>query len=117
MSKGALTLTKLKKKENRAGYLFASPWIFGLIVFGAFPFLASLYISFTSYDMIGFPRLIGFENYRILFTNDNLFWQSLGNTVYHVVIAIPLGIVCGVALALLLNNKIRGMSIYRTMFY
>ena len=112
-----ISIKKLKKQENLMGYLFASPWLFGLIVLGLFPILASLYISFTTYNMIAAPRWIGFENYRILLTNDNLFWKSLGNTVYHVVIAIPLGIVVGVSLALLLNNKIKGMSIYRTLFY
>jgi multiple sugar transport system permease protein len=113
----ATSITKLKKQENIIGYLFASPWLFGLIVLGAFPILASFYISFTTYDMIGVPKFIGFENYRILFTNDNIFWQSLGNTLYHVVIAIPLGLLVGIVLALLLNNKIKGMSIYRTLFY
>ncbi len=112
-----ISITKLKKQENLIGYLFASPWLFGLIVLGMFPILASLYISFTTYNMISLPRWVGFANYRILFTNDSLFWKSLGNTVYHVVIAIPLGIVVGVLLALLLNNKIKGMSVYRTMFY
>jgi len=112
-----ISIQKLKKRENLMGYLFASPWLLGLIVLGMFPIIASFYISFTNYDMISDPKFIGFRNYEILFTNDGLFWQSLGNTVYHVVIAIPLGIVVGVALALLLNNKIKGMSIYRTLFY
>jgi multiple sugar transport system permease protein len=112
-----ISIQKLKKQENLMGYLFASPWLLGLIVLGAFPIIASFYISFTNYDMISNPRFVGFANYQILFTNDNLFWQSLGNTVYHVAIAIPLGIVVGVCLALLLNNKIKGMSIYRTLFY
>ena len=112
-----ISIQKLKKRENLMGYLFASPWLLGLIVLGMFPIIASFYISFTNYDMISDPKFIGFRNYEILFTNDGLFWQSLGNTVYHVVIAIPLGIIVGVSLALLLNNKIKGMSIYRTLFY
>lgn len=112
-----ITISGLKKAENRAGYLFAGPWILGIIVFGAFPFLASLYLSFTNYNMLSTPDFIGFTNYRILFTNDSIFWVSLGNTVYHVLIAVPLGIVIGLLIALLLNNKIKGMSIYRTMFF
>lgn len=112
-----ISIKKLKKQENLMGYLFASPWLLGLIVLGAFPILASFYISFTNYDMISAPKFIGIANYRILFTNDALFWKSLGNTFYHVIIAIPLGIIVGVCLALLLNNKIKGMSIYRTLFY
>jgi multiple sugar transport system permease protein len=112
-----ITISGLKKAENRAGYLFAGPWILGIIVFGAFPFLASLYLSFTNYNMLSTPDFIGFTNYRILFTNDSIFWVSLGNTVYHVLIAVPLGIVIGLMIALLLNNKIKGMSVYRTMFF
>lgn len=111
------TIGELKKSENRMGYLFAGPWILGIILFGAFPFLASLYLSFTNYNMLSTPTFIGFTNYRILFFNDSIFWDSLSNTVYHVVIAVPLGIILGVLIALLLNNKVRGMSIYRTMFY
>ncbi|HOI85783.1 MAG TPA: sugar ABC transporter permease [Acholeplasmataceae bacterium] len=112
-----ISMQKLKRQENMMGYLFASPWLLGLIVLGLFPIIASFYISFTNYDMISSPNFVGFANYQILFTNDDLFWKSLGNTFYHVAIAIPLGIVVGVSLALLLNNKIKGMSIYRTLFY
>jgi multiple sugar transport system permease protein len=115
--KKRIGLNQLRRRENIAGYLFASPWLLGLIVLGAFPILASLFLSFTSYNMVAAPKFVGFENYRILFTNDDIFWKSLGNTVYHVLIAIPLGIIVGVALALLLNSKVKGMSIYRTLFY
>ena len=111
------TVTALKKRENRIGYLFVSPWLLGFILLGAFPILMSLYISFTNYNMLSAPAWIGIDNYRILLTNDDLFWKSLYNTFYHVAIAVPLGIVAGLSLALLLNNKIRGMSLYRTMFY
>ena len=111
------TVKMMKRRENIAGYLFASPWLFGLIVLGIFPILMSLYISFTNYDMISRMQWVGLENYRILLTNDNLFWKSLGNTVYHVVIAVPLGILVGLALAFLLNNKLKGISVFRTMFY
>jgi multiple sugar transport system permease protein len=113
----AMTISQRKKAENRAGYLFAGPWILGIIFFGAFPFLASLYLSFTNYNMLSTPNFIGLTNYRILFFNDSIFWLSLGNTVYHVLIAVPLGIVLGLLIALLLNNKIKGMSVYRTMFF
>lgn len=111
------TVKLMKRRENIAGYLFASPWLFGLIVLGIFPILMSLYISFTNYDMVSRMQWVGLENYRILLTNDNLFWKSLGNTVYHVVIAVPLGILVGLALAFLLNNKLKGISVFRTMFY
>jgi len=112
-----ITVRQMKKKENLAGHLFAFPWLFGLIVLGIFPIFMSLYISFTNYDMISPMEWIGFENYRILLTNDSLFWKSLGNTVYHVAIAVPLSIFVGLFLAFLLNNRVKGMSVYRTLFY
>ncbi|OQX93085.1 MAG: ABC transporter permease [Tenericutes bacterium 4572_104] len=111
------SIKQLRKQENLIGHLFASPWLLGITVLGAFPILASLYISFTTYDMIGTPKFIGLKNYIILFTNDEIFWQSLYNTFYHVLISVPLGLVVGISLALLLNNKIKGMSLYRTLFY
>jgi multiple sugar transport system permease protein len=110
-------INKLKKQENLIGYIFASPWLIGIIFLGGFPILASLYISFTNYDMVSAPTWIGLKNYTILFTNDSIFWKSLWNTFYHVMIAIPLGLLVGIILALLLNNKVKGMGIYRTLFY
>lgn len=110
-------LKGLRSEERRLGYLFASPWLIGLIVLGAFPILFSFYLSFTNYDMLSTPTWIGITNYRILLTNDSLFYKSLWNTLYHVIISVPLGIIVGVALALLLNSKIKGMGIYRTIYY
>ena len=63
-------LSRLERREELAGYAFASPWLIGFVVFMAFPILASLYMSFTSYNMITPPRWIGGANYRVLFTND-----------------------------------------------
>jgi len=111
------SINKLKKQENLIGYIFASPWLIGIIFLGGFPILASLYISFTNYDMVSAPTWIGLKNYTILFTNDSIFWKSLWNTFYHVMIAIPLGLLVGIILALLLNNKVKGMGVYRTLFY
>ncbi len=110
-------LKGLKSEEKRLGYMFASPWLIGLFVFGLFPLSMSLFLSFTRYDMVSSPVFVGVTNYRILLTNDNLFWKSLYNTIYHVVLSVPLGITVGVALALLLNSKVRGMGIYRTLYY
>jgi multiple sugar transport system permease protein len=76
----------------------------------------SLYYSFTSYSIFGQPKWIGLDNYRSLLDDPN-FWKSFFNTVYYMTFAIPLGIVVGLALALLLNMKVRGLSIYRTFFF
>lgn len=114
-NKGALK--GLRNEEKKLGYLFASPWLIGLIVLGAFPILFSLYLSFTNYDMLSTPDFIGITNYRILLTNDSLFYKALWNTLYHVILSVPLGIIAGIMLALLLNSKIKGMGVYRTIYY
>src|SRR5690242_7473174 len=98
------------------GLFFTSPAIIGLLVFVAYPILASLYYSFTSYSFFGDFKWIGLVNYADLFT-DNNWWMSLGNTVYILVFSVPLGILVALGLALLLNIKTRGQAIYRTIFY
>ncbi|ACZ42945.1 binding-protein-dependent transport systems inner membrane component [Thermobaculum terrenum ATCC BAA-798] len=98
------------------GLFFTSPAIIGLLWFTAYPLLASFYYSFTSYSLFGGAKWIGLQNYRDLMSDDN-WWVSLYNTVYILVGSIPLGIITALVLALLLNMKVRGMAIYRTLFY
>lgn len=104
-------------KRCWVGYAFISPWLFGFLVFTAIPFVVSVYLSFTRYDIVSAPVPIGFTNYEKLFTNDPLFWKSLWITVKYALVAVPIGIVAGVALALALNLEIGGISVYRTVFY
>jgi multiple sugar transport system permease protein len=100
-----------------AGYAFTSPWLFGFVVFTAAPFVASIYLSFTRYDIVSAPVWVGPANYHRLLAEDPLFWKSLGITFKYALVALPLGIVAGVGLALLLNLEIAGISVYRTVFY
>ncbi|MBV7339643.1 sugar ABC transporter permease [Chloroflexi bacterium TSY] len=81
-----------------------------------YPIVMSLYYSFTSYSILGSGKWIGLVNYQSLW-NDQNFWVSLYNTAYFVIFSVPLGIVVALGLALLLNINVRGMSIYRTVFY
>lgn len=105
------------RRDLRNGLLFTSPWLVGLLVFTIYPILASVYFSFTDYSVLKPPRWVGLGNYVTLFTTDTLFPTALYNTLYYAAIALPLGIIGSVALALLLNRKVRGMSFYRTVFY
>ncbi len=98
------------------GLFFTSPAIIGLLWFTAYPLLASLYYSFTSYSMFGPFHWIGLVNYTDLFTDSN-WWLSLYNIVYILIFAVPLGIIVALTLALLLNVKVRGIAVYRTIFY
>lgn len=98
------------------GILFCAPAIVGLCWFTLYPVAASLYYSFTRYSVMKPPVWVGAANYRHL-AHDELFWKSLANTSYYAVIAVPLGIVVALGLALLLNLKVRGQALYRTFFF
>lgn len=105
------------RRDLRNGLLFASPWLLNLAVFIAYPIAASLYYSFCAYDTLRPPRWIGFDNYRNLFTDDPLFWKSLMNTLYMVAVGLPIGLVVSLGIALLMNQKLKGMAFYRTIYY
>jgi multiple sugar transport system permease protein len=109
--------SKAELRKFRNGLLFVSPWVIGFVVFTFYPILCSLYYSFTQFNIMGSPRWIGLGNFFELFTQDDLFWTSLYNTLYYTVFSIPLGLVFSIILALLLNTDIRGMAFYRTMYY
>ncbi len=104
-------------KKSWAGYLFIAPWLVGFLVFTAYPFLSSVYLSFTRYNIVMPAVWVGAANYHQLLTQDPLFWKSLGITFRFALAAVPLGIVAGVGLALLLNLPLRGMGVYRTIFF
>ena len=103
-------------REAVAGYLFASPWITGFLIFTGGPVVVSFVLSFCRYDVLHDPSFTGFENYRTLFLDDPLFWKSLGNT-WFMVLGVPIGMAIGLGVAMLLNAAVRGMTIYRTIYY
>ncbi len=98
------------------GLLFISPWILGFIMFRVYPFLASLYYSFTFYPVLQNPRWIGIQNYVNLF-DDPRFLTSLWNSSYYALGAVPLGTLFGICLAMLLNMRVKGLSTFRTVFF
>ncbi|GIV79020.1 sugar ABC transporter permease [Litorilinea aerophila] len=106
-----------RRRENLYGYLFLTPWLIGF--FGLFvgPGLASLYLSLTKYDVLGAPEFIGAANYVKMFTNDDLFWPSLVRTFYFAGLGVPLGVLGSMFLAILLNQQLKGVSVYRTLFF
>lgn len=106
----------LRGREALTFYLFILPWVLGFLIFTVGPIIASFVLSFTEYDIILAPRFVGLGNFRELF-NDPLFYTSLYNTLYIVVLAVPLGMVVSFAVALLLNQKVRFMAAYRTAYF
>lgn len=108
---------KKKKKDAIWGLLFVSPFIIGFAVFMLGPMLFSFYGSFTNYNLTSKMDFIGLNNFIRMFTQDELFLTSLYNTVYYVVFNVPLTAIGSVLLAVLLNRRIRGISVFRTIFY
>jgi multiple sugar transport system permease protein len=99
------------------GLFFISPWIAHFLLLNLYPMAASFYYSLTVYSVLKPPVFIGLENYLDLATNDARFAIALYNTVYYTVGAVGVGTVAAIAMAMLLNMKVRGQSIYRTVFY
>ncbi len=109
---------RLRRSEAIWGWIWISPWIIGFSVFTVGPMLASLYLSFTSYDLLTEPTWIGLQNYETALSGkDRLFWPSLGRTILFVVIVVPLGVTGSLLMALLLNRQFRGIALFRTLFY
>lgn len=106
----------LTRRQWPGGILCASPWLIGFIIFGGGPFLFSFIISFCDYDVLNPPSFVGLKNYRLMATDDRLLPIALWNTAY-MVIAVPLQMVVGLLIALLLNQSIRVIAFWRTLFY
>lgn len=108
--------SKHARREFLAGLLFSAPWLIGLIVIIVYPMLTTLYYSFTRYDIPLEPRWIGLKNYIDLFTNDRFFPKALFNSAFLTLIGIPAQLAFALACAMLLNIKIRGQAIWRTVY-
>jgi multiple sugar transport system permease protein len=103
-------------KESITGWLFALPWILGFIVFTAGPLLFAAYTSFTKYNITRPPEWVGLDNYTNLF-KDDWFYTSLGNTLWIVVVKVPLVLIVSLGIAMLLNVNVPGLKFFRAVFY
>ncbi len=106
-----------EKRKALTGWLFVSPWIFGFLIFGLYPMVMSFYYSLTRYDVLRIPQFIGLENYRRLLFEDPDFWISIWNTLFYTGVRVPLAIILSLLLAVLVNHAVRGVRIFRTMFF
>jgi multiple sugar transport system permease protein len=107
---------RVTRKEEVAAFLFASPWLIGVILFVAGPIIASVLLSATNWNLLSSARWVGLENYRDMIDDRN-FWQSIRVTLFYTVFAVPLYQVAGLSLALLLNQRVRGMYLFRTILF
>ncbi|AGA57787.1 MULTISPECIES: sugar ABC transporter permease [Thermobacillus] len=104
-------------KNQLTGYAFISPFLLGFLIFTAFPIAASLYLSFTDYDLFTAPSWVGFEQYERMFAGDPKFWRSLRVTFLYVFVGVPLRLTFALLIALLLNRASRAVGLYRTVYY
>lgn len=109
-------MTRAEKRTLWLGLAFITPWLLGFLVFTVYPVLASLYYSFCDYDVLSEPVWVGTLNYQDMVT-DSVFWKSLYNTLYYAVLSLPLCLITALVVAVLLNQSIRGRSIFRTIYF
>jgi multiple sugar transport system permease protein len=112
------------RSQDIWGYIMIAPWFIGFLIFILGPFLVSFYLSFTKYELYGPPEWIGLKNYQTLLISlvdpvagDSKIWKSLINTVLYTFVTVPAGMILAMALALLLNARVRGRAFFRTAFY
>lgn len=106
-----------RQAESLTGFVMAAPWILGFLFFVAGPMIASLYLAMTRWDIFTAPKFLGLENFEVLLTDDNLFWKSFRVTTLYAVFSVPLQIAVGLGLAQLLNQKIRLLGMFRSIYY
>ena len=113
----AAALTAPRRWASLAPWLFLSPWLIGLLAITLGPMLASLYLSFTDYNLLGDAQWVGFDNYVRMFTDDPKFVSALGVTLHYVLLSVPLQLVFALAIAVLLNQGLAGLAFYRSIYY
>lgn len=107
----------LRQREAIEGVIFVSLWVVGFVVFTAGPILASLFLSLTRYDMMHPPKFVGLQNYAALMTQDPIAVHSSLVTIVYAVVAVPLQLLIALILAILLNQRVPFMRLFRTAFY
>ena len=105
------------RKEALLFYLLISPWLIGFLIFVLGPMIASFVFSLTRWDMLTTAKFVGFANYTKAINSDPLFWQSLKVTIVYSLFSVPLSLVFSLAVALLLNQAVKGLALFRTLFY
>src|SRR6185437_1543780 len=109
--------TPLQARKALWGYILLLPWLLGLIIFILGPIIASLYLSFTDYEVISPPVWVGLANYQKAFFGDDLFWPSLWRTFEYSIAVVPIGLLGSLFLAIVLNRGMKGTNIFRTLFF
>ncbi|HET9222273.1 MAG TPA: sugar ABC transporter permease [Roseiflexaceae bacterium] len=105
------------KREAATGFALIMPWLLGFLIWTAYPIVASLYYSFTNYNVFQPPQWVGLDNYTRILTRDPNFWPSLKLTLLYGAISLPLGLAGALGVAMLLARDVRGTGLWRTLYY
>lgn len=109
-------MTRHDIRQIRTGLLFISPWILGFLTLSVYPLVSCAIFSLCDYSVLSPPVFVGLENYATLVA-DEVFWQSVANTLFFAVVSIPLGLLISLSLAILLNCDVPGRGFFRTVFF
>jgi multiple sugar transport system permease protein len=113
---GRPKLGPMERRNLRWGLLFISPWLFGFLMLGVFPILYTFYLGLTRYSGLRDPIFLGIGNYQRM-AADPLFWKATYNTLYYTLLAVPVGVVVAMALALVMNQRLKEVAVYRAIYY
>lgn len=105
------------KKKERMGYVYIMPWLLGFLIFQLYPLAASFVYSFTDFSITNQPSFIGLKNYAEMFLEDDMFFRSIGTTLKYVMISVPFKLITALIVAVALSQKIKGINLYRTIYY
>ncbi len=117
LRKRDMTFAQKINTQGVAGYVFVGLFVIGFLAFMIIPMAMSFGFSFTRYNILSSPRFIGLDNFKEMFTNDPVFWQSFKATMFYVVFSVPLRLIMALAIALLLVRKSKASGLYRALFY
>jgi multiple sugar transport system permease protein len=106
-----------RRREELTAYLFILPWVIGFLIFTAGAMLFSFYISLNETDLLSLSKFVGLRNYTKALTADSLFMKSLGVTVWYTVMVVPLGTIAAMAIAMMLNQRLKWVGFWRTIYY
>jgi len=106
-----------ERRENLWGWLLVSPWVLGFLIFTLGPMVASAYLSLTDWDIMTLPRWVGLHNYRFMAFEDDVALHSFRITTIYALASVPLRLALGLAISLLMNQRVRGIFIFRTIYY
>lgn len=110
-------MTSAERKEAVSAYVFLAPFLLAMVFITGGPVLAAFFLSFCKWDILTPLKFVGFDNYKEMLFQDPRFWKSLYNTAYFTFLSVPIGMVLSILVAMLMNQKVKGIAIYRTIYY